>query len=419
MAKSELTRRGAIGLMAGAAPTASLAEAERAGDVPLHWLDGVPPPAGCGVSWGVPWPRGRVRRDQSFRLSSGAPLQTWPMAYWPDGSLKWSGFATVAGATTATPISISPGSPDQPPAPAPVTAFAQGVEIDTGVMQCRVASQGSQIIDSMTVDDRVVARHGRLVCVLDQEFTGLTRQVTVEQRRPVRAVIRIEGLHRGASREWLPFIVRLYFYAGRRPVRLVHTIIFDGDEGEDFLRGLGVAFEAPMREQVHNRHVRFSGENGCLWAEPLQPLTGGRRARGEGSLYGDHLAAKRVPDRDAFDAEHRRGGRRRFLRRRGAPGCVRVSPHEERGLRAAGSEAVGGPGTALHAPRGRPGGAERDRRGAGNVNQHRGAVVTPGDPDSGDVRRSDRMRTLSMVACARPDTAFAHTIEFRFPILRR
>jgi hypothetical protein len=63
-----------------------------------------------------------------------------------------------------------------------------------------------------------------------------------------------------SSREWLPFVVRLYFYAGQESVRMVHTVIYDGDESRDFIRGLGVVFSIPMREQVQNRHVRFSGE---------------------------------------------------------------------------------------------------------------------------------------------------------------
>jgi hypothetical protein len=32
----------------------------------------------------------------------------------------------------------------------------------------------------------------------------------------------------------LPFVVRLYFYAGTAPVRMVHTIVFDGDHETDF-----------------------------------------------------------------------------------------------------------------------------------------------------------------------------------------
>ena len=54
-----------------------------------------------GVSWGVPWARGMVGRTQTFALTANdgksQPLQAWPLAWWPDGSIKFSGFATGHG----------------------------------------------------------------------------------------------------------------------------------------------------------------------------------------------------------------------------------------------------------------------------------------------------------------------------------
>ena len=51
-------------------------------------------------------------------------------------------------------------------------------------------------------------------------------------------------------REWLPFTVRLYFYAGADSIRMVHTIIFDGDDQKDFIRGLGVVFDVAISPVV-------------------------------------------------------------------------------------------------------------------------------------------------------------------------
>ena len=58
-----------------------------------------------------------------------------------------------------------------------------------------------------------------------------------------------------------------------------------------------------MREQIHNRHVRFGGEEGGLWTEPVQPLTGRVPLIHEGeNVYPDQLAGRRVPDREAYNA---------------------------------------------------------------------------------------------------------------------
>ena len=106
----------AAGLALAAAEPADseqAAAAEQPGTVSVHWLDGAPPLAETGLSWGVPWPRGAVRKDQTFTLTAAdgkaLPLQSWPLAYWPDGSLKWSGLATVTGA--AGPFRVAPGNP--------------------------------------------------------------------------------------------------------------------------------------------------------------------------------------------------------------------------------------------------------------------------------------------------------------------
>jgi hypothetical protein len=299
----KITRRTAIGLLATTVATEQQAMAQTpTASVTIDWLGNAAPPVATGVSWGVPWPRGTVRRDQQWALrganNAQLPLQTWPLAYWPDGTLKFSGFATVAG---PGPFRLAPGTPAAASA-IKVTQSAQAVEIDTGQLQARIAKTGASLIDTLTIDGRVVAREGRLLCALDggAEFTSDIKKVTVEQTGPVRAVVKIEGVHKNAAREWLPFTVRFYFYAGTTPVRMVHSIVYDGDHAQDFIKGLGVVFAVPMREQVHNRHVRLSGEGEGLWSEPVQPITGRRGL--QGASYPDQLAGKRIANKESFNA---------------------------------------------------------------------------------------------------------------------
>ncbi len=292
-------------------------------EVTLNWLDQAAPGQATGVSFGVPWPKGAVQKGQALALAASdvkvLPVQTWPMAYWPDGSLKWSGVATVAGPGAAGPFKLTTGaaSVSEGAATLRVRKSDTTVEVDTGKLRCRVALWGTNLIESLWVDGREVARQGRLVCILQdgpdgapeaaakrERFGSKVTKVTVEQSGPVRAVLKVDGVHKAVTggREWLPFSVRLYFYAGQEAVRMVHTIVFDGDEQKDFVRGLGLEFGVPLREEVQNRHVRFSGEEGGLWAEPIQPMVGraGRfvsNPAGGGDVYPDQLAGKRVPNR--------------------------------------------------------------------------------------------------------------------------
>ncbi len=300
--------------MAGAVPASALGQTSAAA-VTLDWLGGDPPPMAVGVSWGVPWPRGAIRKEQTFTLRAAGkslPLQSWPLAFWPDGSLKWTGFATVAGPETAGPLELSLGGSQTTGGAAAVAVkeTREAVEVDTGRLQCLLPRQGSSLIDSISVGGRAVTRQARLVCTLEDKsrYASRVAKVTVEQAGPVRAVVKIEGAHKSEqrTREWLPFVVRLYFYAGQEAVRLVHSVIFDGDEHKDFIRGLGLIFAVPMREQVQNRHVRFTGEGAGLWAEPVQPLTGRRGLFHAGrDVYADQLAGRRVPHREQIDPRGR------------------------------------------------------------------------------------------------------------------
>jgi hypothetical protein len=284
--------------------------AEAAG-VSLNWLDPAPPAAACGVSWGVPWPKGAVSKAQSFALTAGGkvlPVQAWPMAYWPDGSIKWTGFATPADAGLAGPLQVAPAAVGATTGDVVKVTAGDAIVIDTGRLVCRIPKTGPYLIDSLTVEGREVARHGQLECILQngaetdalalparEAFVSELKKVTVEQSGPVRAVVKLEGVHKSAkgAREWLPFVVRLYFYAGQQPVKLVTTTVYDGDQEKDFIRGLGLAFEVPMREQSQNRHVRLANSNGGVWAEPLQlgTVASGRAgaARGGGQLDGQRV----------------------------------------------------------------------------------------------------------------------------------
>lgn len=299
--------------------------------VELHWLGDVAPAMGAGVSWGVPWPKGAVAKNQVFTLSGqgGAtlPLQTWPLAYWPDGSVKWSGFSTVTAAGTAGPFTLAARSPTAEASLPTATAVLavrelnDAIEIDTGSLQARLPRHGPFLLQSITVAGRVVAQQARLVCLLQngpqadfdapvsiESFQSEIEKVTVEQSGPVRAVVKIEGKHqaRQGSRAWLPFTVRLYFFAGEQPIRLVHTFVFDGDYQKDFIRGLGIVFDLPMREEMQNRHVRFSGGGQGLWAEPIEPLLGfnwGVRSPAGGNVYRDQIAGNRIPNQAELDPD--------------------------------------------------------------------------------------------------------------------
>lgn len=265
---------------------------------PLTWLDGAAPTRLAGVTLGVPWPRGQHAASVTFAVRGAGgrtvPAQTWPLAFWPDGSVKWTGVALPAEAASVADLELAAGTPVVPAQPLVVRETADVIEIDTGVVQYRLNKAGDVLIADVRRSGQDILKAGRLVCLREdrtdaaaprvEPFSGLLDKITVEQAGPVRAVIKLEGRHAAAGgtngRRWLPFVVRLYAYAGSDALRVLHTIIYDGDEYRDFIRGLGLRFDVPLRGAAHDRHVRFGGEAGGLFNEAVRGLTGLRRDPG-------------------------------------------------------------------------------------------------------------------------------------------
>jgi len=307
---------------APAAPTAS-----PSGAPVVRWLEGATPAMQPGTTWGMPWPRGQRAKDTRFtvRAADGAavPAQSWPLAFWPDGSLKWTAHALAAGLPASSQYEVAAGEPVSPAKALTVTETAEAIDVDTGVIRVRLGRSASQLITSITRDGREIARAGRLVCLREdrsdaaaprtEEFDGIISRVSVEQAGPVRAVVKVEGAHRRVSPAtasvqpapeagWLPFIVRCYLYAGSDAVRMMHTIIYNGDPQRDFVRGLGVRFSVPLRGELHDRHVRFSGQEDGLFGEAVRGITGLRRDPGA-AVKAAQLAGRATPPLAEWNAE--------------------------------------------------------------------------------------------------------------------
>ncbi len=298
---------------------------KKAEPVALNWLWENDFSGPTGVSWGVPMPRGAVKKNQAFSLTTSAgealPLQSWPLAYWPDGSLKWVGFATVAGKKEeGLQLRIGKGEKAASGGSIQLKEEPEKIRINTGALQCIIPKTGSILLDSLVAEGHNAGNNGRLECVLQdgpggevydspsrERFYSKINKVAVEQNGPVRAVVRVDGVFQqeNGAREWLPFSIRMYFYAGSKAVRIVNTLIYDGDDRKDFIKGVGMVFSVPMREQMHNRHIRFAGEESGIWAEPVRPLVGRRVISiNEENVFPEQIKGKRIPDKEAFNQYH-------------------------------------------------------------------------------------------------------------------
>lgn len=254
----------------------------------------------AGVTWGVPWRRGELGREESLSLletggGAALPVQSWPTAYWPDGSVKWSAHAAVLPGTAGRDgFTLVKGAAAVPQPGLSVHETEERITLDTGVIRLAVPKRGHRVIGSIVRNGVEICSEGILtaireetsrvsgaVTIKEEVFRSTLHQVTVEQSGPVRAVVRLEGRHRSVagSREWLPFTLRLYVYAGMDTVRIVHTFHYDGNPAGDGIKGLGIIFKVPMRGALYNRHVRLAGDTGFFAESPKTLHT--RRTKGK------------------------------------------------------------------------------------------------------------------------------------------
>ncbi|MCK7559823.1 hypothetical protein MKQ70_34740 [Chitinophaga sedimenti] len=236
------------------------------------------------------------------------PQQSWPLAWWPDGSLKWSAHAMYAPAGMSDKFILKPGKPAAAPRSLAYET-AEVIRVDTGVIQCEFAKSGIVLIRQLSTAGRNVAVDGKLVLqrssdpdsdtVVREDFEGQIEKIVLEQNGPLRAVVKIEGKHQHKNRSWLPFVLRCYFYRQSAAIRVMHTIVFDGDEEKDFISGLGIRFSVPLEAAAYNRYVRFAGENNGIFAEAIQGLTGLRRDPGK-AVRQAQVAGEPTPDASTF-----------------------------------------------------------------------------------------------------------------------
>ena len=274
------------------------------------------------ISGGVPLPESALKEPDNVRLKHNGvdvPLQTRPLAYWQDASIKWllltfpadggdvepaAGWfakgATNEGDALNFDLTRRDGSKDSkyrldyggsakmdmPRVALNATQSGDRVSIDTGPLQIELAAAegwlrkvklhgkdvlaaggGRSFVDFLRTDAiyPCSSTHGQ--GVLD-DGSFVPESIELEEAGPLRATVRLQGMTN--SQEPTRVIVRLETYAGRSVLRVFHTAEFlHSDERIAFVRRMGV--ELPLAFS-QGAQVTVGGQDGPV------PLAEGVRA---------------------------------------------------------------------------------------------------------------------------------------------
>lgn len=291
--------------------------------IKLKWLD-QKPVTEKGTTWGMPWEIGQVQSISQLSLykdETKKEVSSWPLAYWPDGSIKWSGHGVTVGPdeTEGYQMVVSTKSSEldtkeyeEIVQSAMVVENETFITVNSGKLVCQIPKKGNQFIKNMVLNGHKKVHSGELVCMTEHQweadgekhtkettYKSRIKKVIVEQETNNRVVIKIEGHHGQEERLWLPFVLRLYMYRNTETIKIVHTIIYDGDATIDKIKGLGIKWEAPMEGSLLNRYIRLGADTG-FFSECPQFVS--RRIKNYRQLYQQQLDGKKIQSEDSLDA---------------------------------------------------------------------------------------------------------------------
>lgn len=254
----------------------------------IHRLSAPNPQSlGVGASFGVPWPKGLYKTGQRFSIrgensADSYPLDSREIAFWPDGTLKWTAHSISGHITTLSSRYLITGTETTGTYTegVSITQEQETISISTkSGLQVTFPSQSDTLFSNVSLAGRPLCTGAAIIASINKATysTSITSK-TIENSTPDRAVVKVSGIlvpddtRNGTAH--LPFDARVYVYSDARAIRIMHSFVHDLEPDEP-LTSLGLRFSVPFYDaELYNRHVRLSGSCGGVLREEVQGLSG-------------------------------------------------------------------------------------------------------------------------------------------------
>lgn len=267
------------------------------------------------TTFGAMWKQGECGTDTEYICRDGEgkeiPMQSRITAYWPDGTVKWTAHTADAALLGAEPEVLA----GKPTAFSGMPAAFSGmickesedaVMLEAGEITITVKKDGKHLFTAAERGGKVFLCDAEAVLLLEEpievsgnparmekSYTSLIESVSVEETGALKTIIRYDGIHCSADGDKkLPFIIRMEAGYNDPNLKFTHTFLYDGDEEKDFLKGMGIRFQAPLSGELYNRHVKFTGDHG-VFHETLVPLVSWR-PRVPQAVYERQMACQKL-----------------------------------------------------------------------------------------------------------------------------
>ena len=245
------------------------------------------------TTFGCCWERGDCTKEAQFDLQNEqgekVPVQSRILAWWPDGSVKWSAHTIDAGKLKnggSISIGTEEGSLKEG---LKVEKKEQGWLVDNGVLRFLVKEQGENFLEEAGYRDRTVRFALNSVLLLEEckeegyeearkvtEYRGENEKTELLECGPVCAVFRFSGTHKKGATQKIPYHILMKVGYGEENLHFTYTFFYDGDQETDRLKGIGLRLQGTQKGEIFNRHVKFAGDNG-VFHENAVLLLGGKK----------------------------------------------------------------------------------------------------------------------------------------------
>lgn len=265
------------------------------------------------TTWGCLWDKGECRKDTEYicRNENGevVPLQSRVTAYWPDGSVKWTAH-TADSTLLGEKIEVLPREPlmdcgeKNPESGIRITETEKEYRICGGKLEIVVSKRSNYLFENINYDGKECALHATLELLLEnpvtvednpakieRKYQGRIDTIEIEESGNLQAILKFSGIHTDRrGDEKFPFILRMRVNFNDPRLHFMHTFLYDGDEDQDFLKGIGISFQTPVAGKLYNRHLKFAGDNG-VFHEAVVPFISWR-PRVPAGLYERQMAGE-------------------------------------------------------------------------------------------------------------------------------
>lgn len=266
------------------------------------------------TTWGCMWEKGACEKEINYILKNAdqenVPMQSRITAYWPDGSVKWTAHTAHADDLTEE-IEVLPDKrkrleEENSDSAIRIEKSGDGFFVETAFLRLFVPKAGGYLFDDLKANGTGRAGKAHPVLLLEEPvkenglrgsiqklYDGEIEKVSLEEKGPLRVVVKYEGIHISASGERkFPFLIRMYIGLKSRKLTFTHTFLYDGEEEKDFLKGIGLSVSLPLKGAIYNRHVMFEGDHGVFHEAMAELLTW--RPRIPAPIYSAQMKGEKI-----------------------------------------------------------------------------------------------------------------------------